>query len=64
MVGLRQHVYDLILDHYEHPRHKGAAAPTHRGVWHNPLCGDEITLELAIANGVIQDACWSGHGCC
>jgi nitrogen fixation NifU-like protein len=56
---------DLILDHYEHPRHKGALpVPTHRGVWHNPLCGDEITLELVIADGVIQDAYWSGHGCC
>ena len=56
---------DLILDHYERPRRKDVLCwPTHRGTYHNPLCGDEITLELRIADGVIQDACWSGHGCC
>lgn len=30
---------------------------------HNPSCGDEITLELEIADGVIKDAAFSGAGC-
>ena len=30
---------------------------------HNPSCGDEITLELAVADGVIVDAAFSGSGC-
>lgn len=30
---------------------------------HNPSCGDEITLELEIADGVIKDAAFSGTGC-
>jgi nitrogen fixation protein NifU and related proteins len=56
---------DLILDHFEHPRRSGTLpAPTHRGTHHNSLCGDEITLELVIRDGVIQDAAWSGQGCC
>lgn len=30
---------------------------------HNPSCGDDITLELKIENGVIIDAAYSGVGC-
>ena len=30
---------------------------------HNPSCGDEITLELEVADGVIKDAAFSGTGC-
>lgn len=30
---------------------------------HNPSCGDEITLELEVADGVIKDAAFSGAGC-
>ena len=32
-------------------------------VGHNPNCGDEITLELNVKDGVIQDMAFSGHGC-
>lgn len=30
---------------------------------HNPSCGDEITLELQIADGVVKDAAFTGVGC-
>ncbi len=30
---------------------------------HNPSCGDEITLELEVADGTIKDAAFSGAGC-
>ncbi len=45
-----------ILDHYKHPRHFGHLdEPTL--VYHdrNPLCGDEITLELKIEDGKVVD---------
>jgi len=29
----------------------------------NPSCGDDITLELRIENGVIEDAAFIGNGC-
>ena len=29
----------------------------------NPNCGDEITLELNVKDGVIEDMAFSGHGC-
>ena len=30
---------------------------------HNPNCGDEISLELNIKDGIINDMAFSGHGC-
>lgn len=53
-----------ILDHYKHPRHFGHLdEPTQ--VFHdkNPLCGDEITLELKIEDGKVADVAFTGHGC-
>ena len=32
-------------------------------IGHNPNCGDEITLELNVKDGVIEDMAFSGHGC-
>jgi len=29
----------------------------------NPLCGDEITLELKIEDGKVADIAYTGHGC-
>lgn len=55
---------EIILDHYRHPRGRGHLDPpkvSHEGV--NPLCGDEITLELRIVDGTVQDIKFSGQGC-
>lgn len=55
---------DEILDHYKHPRHFGHLDdPTM--VYHdrNPLCGDEITLELKIEGDKVVDVAFTGHGC-
>ena len=53
-----------ILDHYKHPRDFGHLdAPTLTYHDRNPLCGDEITLELQIADGKIADVAFTGHGC-
>ena len=30
---------------------------------HNPSCGDEITLELKVEDGIVQDAAFTGAGC-
>ncbi len=32
-------------------------------IGHNPNCGDEITLELNVKDGVIENMAFSGHGC-
>ena len=55
---------EAILDYYKHPRHKGhLAAPDFQYHDHNPFCGDEITVELKVENGVVVDAAFDGHGC-
>ena len=55
-----------ILEHYEEPFHRGhCPAPTHMHEDDNPLCGDVVRMELAVDDqGVIQDAYFSGQGCC
>jgi nitrogen fixation NifU-like protein len=56
---------ERILEHYKHPRNKGALdAPSHQAKDSNPLCGDEITLYLAVdGSGTIADVRFSGQGC-
>ena len=55
---------ELILDHYRRPRNQGTLPhPTHAVSLTNPLCGDEIDLQLAIAADVITDVRFVGRGC-
>ena len=55
---------DEILDHYKHPRHFGHLdEPSLTFHDSNPFCGDEITLELKIADGIVADVAFTGHGC-
>ena len=54
-----------ILDHYRHPRFKGELEPhTHRHHEHNPVCGDELQVDLLVNDdGIVEKAAFSGHGC-
>jgi nitrogen fixation NifU-like protein len=55
---------DIILDHYRNPRHRGSLpSPTaaHEGL--NPLCGDEVTVELLVDGDRITDVAYKGSGC-
>ena len=55
---------ELIAEHSrskENRRTLPNATVKERG--HNPTCGDEITIELAVADGVIVDAAFNGAGC-
>src|SRR5690349_19321376 len=56
---------EIILDHYQNPRNHGRLDdPTVANRGHNPLCGDEIELSLAIDSGDhIADIRFSGRGC-
>ena len=55
---------EIILDHYQNPRNRGRLSePTVANRGHNPLCGDEIELSLAIADERIADIAFSGRGC-
>ncbi len=55
---------ELILDHYRRPRNKGTLErPTHSVSLNNPLCGDEIDLQLRVDGDVIKDVRFIGRGC-
>ena len=55
---------EIILDHYRHPHHKGLRDPYDVEVHHvNPTCGDEVTVRVAVADGVVTDVSYDGHGC-
>jgi nitrogen fixation NifU-like protein len=55
---------EIILDHYRRPRNRGELAePTQRVEGVNPVCGDEIHLDLDIENGTIKDVSFWGSGC-
>jgi nitrogen fixation NifU-like protein len=55
---------ELILDHYRRPRNKGVLDGADTHVTHkNPLCGDEIDLQLRFDRGRVAEARFAGRGC-
>jgi nitrogen fixation protein NifU and related proteins len=58
-----------ILEHYKRPHNFTPPAPELERVdlsFHdlNPLCGDELTVQLAVDDdGRVEDIRFSGHGC-
>ena len=55
---------DYILEHYRRPHNFGAIdAPTATYEGANPLCGDRITMQLGIHDGVVARVGFTGRGC-
>jgi len=53
-----------ILDHYQNPRNYGTLEhPDISAEDSNPLCGDEIRIDLHVKDGIIEDVRFSGKGC-
>jgi nitrogen fixation protein NifU and related proteins len=72
-VSLEQLYQQVILDHDREKHGRGMREPapgllqatSHQ---YNPLCGDEVTLQVAVAPGgpgdaVVRDVSWVGDGC-
>jgi nitrogen fixation NifU-like protein len=54
----------IILDHYKNPQHRGLPDDFDAEVHHvNPTCGDEVTVRVKIADGLISNLGWDGEGC-
>ncbi|MBI2143742.1 SUF system NifU family Fe-S cluster assembly protein [Candidatus Woesearchaeota archaeon] len=53
-----------IMDHYQHPRNfgrlKNADVCYHD---YNPVCGDEVTMQLKAEKGTAKEAVFTGKGC-
>ncbi len=55
---------DYILDHYRSPRNFGTLEqPDATAEDVNPLCGDQVRVELKLDDGKISDVRFSGKGC-
>ncbi len=66
MSGTQDDLYDdHILDHFESPYHKGhLPQPTCSHSDRNPICGDQITVELLLdEHDVVKEAFFDGKGC-
>lgn len=53
-----------VLDLYKNPHNFGKledASHTHTD--HNPVCGDEITMQLIIKDNIVHKVKFSGKGC-
>lgn len=55
---------ELILDHYRKPRNKGTLENADATIeMRNPLCGDEVDLQVVYSGDSIGDVKFSGRGC-
>ncbi len=55
---------EIILDHYKNPHHAGLREPYEAEVHHvNPTCGDEVTLRVHLADGLVEDVSYDAIGC-
>jgi nitrogen fixation NifU-like protein len=55
---------DYILEHYKNPQNFGEL-PQRDLEFHdkNPLCGDEMEIQIRVENGKIAELKWHGQGC-
>ena len=62
--GLSDLYQEVILDHSRHPRNFGAGESANRQArGNNPLCGDRVTVYLAVHGEHINDARFNARGC-
>ena len=55
---------DYILEHYRRPHNFGVLdAPTASFEGANPLCGDRITMQIGVRDGVVKEIAFTGRGC-
>jgi len=54
----------VIMDHYQRPRNRGEINDGAITIeLNNPTCGDRISLQMRVENGVIEEAKFLGEGC-
>ncbi len=54
----------LILEHYRHPHNKSELPDVGlQSSACNPVCGDEVTVQLRVQEDRILQANFTGHGC-
>lgn len=55
---------EIILDHYKHPRNFGRIKKPSVSYGHdNPLCGDDIGMDIVVNKKTIKEIAFYGQGC-
>ena len=55
---------EVILDHYKKPRNSQELTdPSHEASCKNPSCGDRVTLQLSLKNGMVEEVGLLSYGC-
>ena len=61
---LRDLYQDVILDHYRRPRNSRAIEdPDRKAEGWNPLCGDRVTVTIALDGDTVAEIGVGGQGC-
>jgi nitrogen fixation NifU-like protein len=64
MSDLRELYQEVILDHHKRPRNFGPLADANRHAeGRNPLCGDHLTVQVDVEDGIIRSVAFEGAGC-
>jgi len=64
MSELRDLYQSVILDHNKKPRNFGELPERNRSAeGYNPLCGDQIVVQLAVHDDTVDAVKFVGHGC-
>lgn len=54
----------VIMDHYKNPRNRGKIEDDSVNVdLNNPTCGDKISLQMKVKDGIVEQAKFVGEGC-
>ncbi len=62
--ALDQVYQEVILKHYRSSKYRGELPEPDAVVpMRNPVCGDDILLQVQVREGRIEDIRFSGHGC-
>jgi nitrogen fixation NifU-like protein len=64
MSDLRELYQAVIIDHHKKPRNFRIPAGANRSAeGYNPLCGDKVTVQIRLEDGVVKDIGFQGSGC-
>jgi len=60
----RELYQQVIIEHNKKPRNYGdLEACTHHAHGLNPLCGDDIQVQVVVQDGIVRDIRFTGQGC-
>lgn len=55
---------EIILDHYRNPKNKGRLIDAEISAQdNNPVCGDQISIDIKLEDDVVSDIKFDGEGC-